>query len=88
MSNEFDHIVVGGGISGLTKAYSLQKQGLKVLLLEKANRTGGVIHSKITECGVTELGPNSLALTPILGQLIEELGLNDQLIKANEVANK
>lgn len=88
MSNEFDHIVVGGGISGLTKAYSLQKQGFKVLLLEKANRTGGVIHSKSTECGVTELGPNSLAITPILGQLIEELGLNDQLIRANEVANK
>lgn len=88
MSNEFDHIVVGGGISGLTKAYSLQKQGFKVLLLEKENRTGGVIHSKTTECGVTELGPNSLAITPILGQLIEELGLNDQLIRANDVANK
>lgn len=88
MELEFDHIVVGGGISGLSRAYSLQKQGLKVLLLEKENRTGGVIHSKTTDCGVTELGPNSLAITPILGQLIEELGLNDQLIKANEVANK
>ncbi|CAG5083186.1 protoporphyrinogen oxidase [Parvicella tangerina] len=88
MITEFDHIVVGGGISGLSRAYSLQKQGVKVLLLEKENRTGGVIHSKTTACGVTELGPNSLAITPLLEQLIEELGLNDQLIKANEVANK
>lgn len=88
MNNDFDHIVVGGGISGLTRAYYLQKQGLKVLLLEKEDRTGGVIHSETTPYGVTELGPNSLALTPKLALLIDDLGLNDQVIKANEVANK
>lgn len=88
MNNEFDHIVIGGGISGLTRAYFLQKEGFKVLLLEKESRTGGVIHSETTACGVTEFGPNSLALTPKLGQLIDELDLNDQVIKANEVANK
>lgn len=88
MINDFDHIVVGGGISGLTKAYALQKKGVKVLLLEKENRTGGVIHSQTGDCGVIELGPNSLAATPQLKQLIDELGLNDQVIRANEVANK
>lgn len=88
MDQRFDHIVVGGGISGLTKAYALQKQGFHVLLLEKEKETGGVIQSKTTPYGVTELGPNSLALTPILLQLIEELGIEDQMIQANEAANK
>ena len=34
-------IVIGGGISGLTAAGMLAKQGLDVTLLEKENETGG-----------------------------------------------
>ena len=39
--NRYDHIVVGGGISGLTAALLLALNGRKVLLLEKAPRIGG-----------------------------------------------
>ncbi|MCB9197610.1 MAG: protoporphyrinogen oxidase [Flavobacteriales bacterium] len=88
MENEFDHIVVGGGISGLSRAYTLQKTGLKVLLIEKNNRTGGVIRSESSEFGITELGPNSLALNPSVITLIKELGIEDQMIKADPIANK
>ncbi len=88
MNDVFDHIVIGGGISGLTRAYYLQKSGQNVLLLEKEQRTGGVIHSKETTYGVTELGPNSLALNPKLEKLIHELGLENRVIKADVIAQK
>lgn len=88
MSELYDHIVIGGGISGLSKAYALQKKGSKVLLLEKKKNTGGVINSEVTTHGVTEYGPNSLSVTPKLSQLIKELNLESEVIKADEAANK
>jgi len=42
-----DILVIGGGISGLTAAYSASKKGLKVVLVESESCLGG--HSKIYE---------------------------------------
>lgn len=41
MIKKYDHIIVGGGVSGLTLALILGLNGKKVLLLEKAARIGG-----------------------------------------------
>ena len=35
---DYDHIVVGAGISGSCAAYQLAKRGVSVLLLEKVGR--------------------------------------------------
>ncbi len=43
MKEHYDHIVVGGGISGLTVTLLLARQGRRVLLLEKGPRLGGSI---------------------------------------------
>lgn len=70
-----DIIIAGAGLTGLTLAYYLKKQGRSPLILEKADRPGGVIQSH-TEQGFTyESGPN----TGVLGNkeialLFEELG--------------
>ncbi|MBR9975267.1 MAG: NAD(P)/FAD-dependent oxidoreductase, partial [Bacteroidetes bacterium] len=45
MSQTYDTIIIGAGISGLACAFMLQKRGRRVLLLEKAPRFGGAIRS-------------------------------------------
>lgn len=84
----FDCIVIGGGISGLTAAYSAQKKGKKVLLIEKQTSTGGVIQSENSTFGVIEKGPNSLALTPELKELIKELKLENDIVPSNQAAQR
>jgi len=42
---EFDVIVVGSGIGGMTTATALSRLGRKVLLLEQAQTIGGLTHS-------------------------------------------
>lgn len=37
----FDVIVIGAGLAGLQAAYSCQKQGLSILVLEGRSRVGG-----------------------------------------------
>ena len=45
MSDRYDMIVIGAGISGLVMAHYGQQAGLKVLVLEKEDRSGGCFHS-------------------------------------------
>ena len=37
--------IVGAGPSGLTAAYRLRAQGIPTVILEKRDRTGGMIHT-------------------------------------------
>lgn len=82
-------IVIGAGISGLTTAYLLSKKGFDVTVIEKNNSVGGSIES-VTEKGfLFDRGPNSaLETTPVIGQLINELNLESELIYASKQANK
>ncbi len=83
----FDTIVLGGGISGLVAAYSLQKQGKSVLLLEKENRLGGVINTIYKEGYRLEQGPNSILTNAEIVQLINELGIQTNVRKNEEIAS-
>ncbi len=82
-------VVLGAGISGLTIAYLLNKNGFDVNVLEKKDEPGGSIET-ITEAGyLFDRGPNSgLETHPLIGQLVEELGLQNELVYANKEANK
>ena len=42
-SNAYDAVVVGGGVGGLTAAGLLSARGLRVLLLEREQKTGGYV---------------------------------------------
>jgi oxygen-dependent protoporphyrinogen oxidase len=82
-----DVIVVGGGISGLTCAWRLQREGVDVLLLEAAPRAGGAISSLRKNGLLLEAGPNStLDTTPLLGALIEGVGIAAERIAPSAAA--
>lgn len=80
-------VVIGGGITGMTAAYFLQKEikekslPLEVKLFESSNRLGGVIQTIRKDGFIIEKGPDSIVVTKKSGlKLIEEIGLKDQVI--------
>ena len=78
--------IIGGGISGLSVAYHLQKMNIPYVLLEKEARSGGVIQS-IQKNGVTyEYGPNSLLIDDEILSFIKELNIDDQIEYAEDVS--
>lgn len=83
-----DVTIIGAGISGLSTAYWLSKDGYSVRVLEKSDRPGGSIQTTEKDGFLIEHGPNSgMETNPLIGQLVEELDLEDQMIYANDEAN-
>src|SRR5215471_14849106 len=86
--------IIGGGISGLSAAYSLEKQRragteLEYSLYESAPRLGGVLVTDNVDGCVIEAGPDSfLTEKPWATDLCKELGLGDQLIGSNDPDRK
>ena len=79
--------IIGAGITGLTLAYRLKKSGLRVAVLEKQPRAGGVIRTEVFDGFLFDQGPNStLTKTPQLEALIDQLGLGDRVRFANDQA--
>lgn len=89
MSDAVDIVVVGAGIGGLAAAYHARKRGLSVVLVEAADRLGGVIRTSV-EAGCTlEHGPDSLvSIKPGGLELVRELGLEARLIGVPEAARR
>ncbi|MCB2377567.1 protoporphyrinogen oxidase [Hymenobacter sp. BT635] len=71
--------ILGGGISGLTAAFYLQRAGVAYDLFEASPRPGGNIRSEHHEGYLLETGPNSLQLSDELSDLLEHLNLTDQI---------
>ncbi len=74
-NSELPIAIIGGGITGLTAAYRLARQGRPFRLFEAAPRLGGNIRSERHDGYLIEAGPNSIQLTPPVATLLTELGL-------------
>jgi oxygen-dependent protoporphyrinogen oxidase len=71
--------IIGGGITGLTAAFYLQRRGVAVTLFEASPRTGGVIHSLRKDGFLAESGPNTILETsPKIAQLVRDAGLDSR----------
>ncbi|TMN23045.1 protoporphyrinogen oxidase [Lentibacillus cibarius] len=88
MSQKKKILIAGGGITGLTAAYYLQKEitekdlPYEVKLVEAGNRLGGKIKTTRKNGFVIEQGPDSfLSRKQPAVKLTDELGLRDQLVR-------
>jgi oxygen-dependent protoporphyrinogen oxidase len=82
-------VVVGGGISGLTLAYRLERlrPDADIFVLEKETTVGGTIRTESVDGFRVEFGPNGfLDNKPAVVDLCRELGLHDRLLAASEAA--
>jgi all-trans-retinol 13,14-reductase len=79
---KYDFIIIGGGMSGLSCAYILSKEGKKVIVLEKNSQLGGGLqiftrNKTMFETGVHYVG--GLEEGQTLNQLFKYLGLMDKI---------
>lgn len=78
-------VVIGGGISGLSAAYDLERAGVSCTVLEKGTRPGGVIETRVAAECTLDCGPDSfLSAKPEALALITELGLESEVIGSND----
>lgn len=65
--DQFQVIVVGGGLAGLTAAYSLASRGIEVLVIEKGNYCGAknVTGGRLYSHGLEKLFPDFAATAPV-----------------------
>lgn len=86
--------IIGGGISGLSAAYTLEEKrraGVEVeyVLYEASARFGGVLVTDRVDGYIIEAGPDSfLTEKPWAMDLCAKLGLADQLIGSNDADRK
>ena len=88
-------VIIGGGISGLATAYSLEERAkregksVSITLLEKKNQIGGNILTEKVGDFLIEGGPDCfLSEKPWAIQLCERLGMGESLLRTNDEYRK
>lgn len=80
--------IIGGGITGLTAGFMLQRAGVPAVVFEAGDRIGGTIQTLRQDGYLAECGPNTILETsPKISQLIRDAGLEPRrLFSAPEAA--
>ncbi len=82
-------VIIGGGISGLSTAAFLDKNGKSFLLLEKQDQPGGVMRSQEADNFIMDFGSNSaIEKNFAIPELIDFLGLKDEVMYASRASSK
>lgn len=77
--------IVGGGITGLAIHYYLRELDVESIVFEADDEPGGVIRSAKVENRILDFGPQRTRLTPCIAELVESLGIKDELRVASDV---
>lgn len=86
--------IVGGGIAGLSAAFTLEKQrkagaAVEYTLFESSARFGGVLATEQVDGCQIEAGPDSfLTEKPWAADFCRELGIGGQLVASNDAERK
>jgi phytoene dehydrogenase-like protein len=78
---EYDAIVVGGGIAGLTATAYLSKAGFRTLLCEKEPSCGGLINSFERDGFVFDGGIRAMENSGVLLPMLKNLGIELELVR-------
>lgn len=82
-------LVAGGGISGLSRAWTLAGEGADVTVWDAGSAPGGAIRSFRQDGFLIEGGPNSLQNGDVrIRSWIASIGLGEELLAANRTASK
>jgi oxygen-dependent protoporphyrinogen oxidase len=82
-------VIIGAGITGLTTAHWLKKDGYNVTIIEANSEVGGSMVTEKENGYLIDFGPNSgLETTPLIKILVEDLNLQSQFIYGNKAGNK
>ncbi|OZA19007.1 MAG: protoporphyrinogen oxidase, partial [Thiotrichales bacterium 17-46-47] len=82
-----DYVIIGAGLSGLSTAWYLKQAGFSVQVLEAQEDIGGRIHTQNQAGWQIDVGANSgLLSSQPLDEMIDSLGLRDQVVVANDQA--
>ena len=76
-------VIVGAGMAGLTAAAYLTREKFDVLLLEKNNRIGGLVHTFERDGFSFDTGPRAFVNSGMVKPILKDLG-----IKLNEYGNR
>ncbi len=79
MNKEFDVIVVGGGLAGLTSAAYLCRYRYHTLLCEKSHKTGGLVNTFHHQGYAFDAGIRAFENSGILLPMLKSLGLEMDL---------
>lgn len=79
---EYDVIIVGGGIAGLTAAAYLSKAGYATLLCEKESRCGGLVNSFDRNGFVFDAGIRSVENSGTLLPMLRDLGIEIEFVRS------
>jgi oxygen-dependent protoporphyrinogen oxidase len=81
--------IIGGGVTGLTAAWTLHRAGLAATVFERSPRPGGVVSAARTGEWLHELGPNSLLEgSADVAAFIDDLGLGPRRLYAAPAAKQ
>ncbi|MCF8235903.1 MAG: protoporphyrinogen oxidase [Bacteroidales bacterium] len=82
-------VIIGAGLSGLVTGFYLKRAGVDFRILEKNDRTGGVIRTYREDGFVYESGPNTAVLSqPEVRELFESLGDRCEIELADQEAKR
>jgi len=85
MNDNYQTLILGAGLSGLTVAHKLKLHAPNhtFCILEKSNRTGGVIKTHRENGFITEIGPHGfLDNCEESKRILQETGLDQETVKA------
>ncbi len=81
MNREYDAIVVGGGIAGLTCAACLCRGGISTLLVEKSEKTGGLVNTFRHQGFAFDAGIRAFENSGILFPFLKSLGIDMEFVE-------